>query len=58
MSKINICDLTTSNESGLVEIKDNSSVLKSVCGGDVISEIGSSLSAITRQTRDFYLQHR
>jgi hypothetical protein len=33
MSKINVCDLTISNESGLVDLKDNSSILKSVYGG-------------------------
>lgn len=43
MSKINVCDLTISSEIGLVDLKDDSSILKSVYGG-LLSFGGSTAS--------------
>jgi prephenate dehydratase len=51
MSKINARDLTTSNESYLVDIED-SSTLESISGGSAISDYNSVLANITKALND------
>jgi hypothetical protein len=51
MSKINVCDLTTSNESYLVDIED-SSTLESISGGSAASDLNSLLVNISKALDD------
>jgi pantothenate kinase len=48
MSKINVCDLTTSNESYLVDLED-SSTLESISGGLLPYRNGTDSTASTAQ---------
>jgi hypothetical protein len=51
MSKINARDLTTSNESYLVDIED-SSTLESISGGSVITDANSTLVNLSKALND------